>query len=83
MRLRQNTTDFDLTQIVDHAFSYTVKGDDSEEHVHSIKVEAANTGRRGGTQLLVRKWDEKGHETIQWVDLNTFSIWWQLYGQVS
>ena len=83
MRLYENPNQFDLAQIVDQAFTYTIRDQEHTEKVHTLKVEAANTNRRGDTQLLVRKWDEKGNETMQWVDFNTFAIWWQLYRQAS
>lgn len=78
MGLRRNT--LDLAKIVNHAFSYTVKGEDNSEEVHSMKVEAANINRKGDTQLLVSKSDEKGNSRMQWIDFETFNIWWQLYG---
>lgn len=79
MRLSRNTTP-DLSKIVNHAFSYTVKGENNSEKVVSMKVEAANTSRRGDTQLLVSKSDGDGNSNMQWIDLHTFNIWWQMYG---
>ena len=83
MRFQENSNRFDLAQIVDQAFTFTVKDQGHSERVHTLRVEAANTNRRGDTQLLVRKCDENGIETMQWVDFRTFAIWWQLYRQAS
>lgn len=80
MRFSRNTNTPDLAQIVNQAFSYKVKDGENAEKTMSMKVEAANISRKGDTKLLVNKSDEHGNSNMQWIDLGTFNIWWQMYG---
>lgn len=79
MEATQGRHQFNLAQIIDHQIFLRPEKKDTDHQVASIKIEAAGTDRKGNTQLLVMTRMITGEQSLKWVDMHTFNMWWELH----
>ncbi|RED99852.1 hypothetical protein [Marinoscillum furvescens] len=76
--MRASVPNIRIADIMDQEIKLQSNSEENSD-IASLKIEAANSDRNGRTKLLIRKVYRSGEKSMQWVDLQTFNIWWQLH----